>query len=103
MSSLTDKVNNQQQIETTIMSALSSAYPSVSSKKLTDADEKIERLFLDFEKIMHYISYPCDDVEAEKRRPDSINPSTASSVSLYKIVDMMGVFKPENRCYSLLL
>lgn len=71
MSTMIDKVDHQHpQTESTIMSALSSAYPSVNSRKLTDADEKIERIFYDFEKIMYYISFPCDDFtsEGEKRR-----------------------------------
>lgn len=85
MSSLIDKVDNQPpQAESTIMSALSSAYPSVNSRKLTDADEKIERIFYDFEKIMYFISFPCDEVnEGDKRRArtDLSNTTTASSVS----------------------
>jgi hypothetical protein len=108
MSTLIDKVDShQQQPESTIMSALSSAYPSVNSRKLTDADEKIERIFYDFEKIMYFISFPCDDVsnEGEKRRArtgkgnnmfhstitligfsiDLSNTTTASSVSIAHI------------------
>lgn len=88
MSSLIDKVDNQhQQPESTIMSALSSAYPSVNSRKLTDADEKIELVFYDFEKIMYFISFPCDDTnEGEKRRArtELSNTTTASSVSKKK-------------------
>lgn len=88
MSSLIDKVDNQhQQPESTIMSALSSAYPSVNSRKLTDADEKIELIFYDFEKIMYFISFPCDDTnEGEKRRArtELSNTTTASSVSKKK-------------------
>lgn len=88
MSSLIDKVDNQPpQAESTIMSALSSAYPSVNSRKLTDADEKIERIFYDFEKIMYFISFPCDEVnEGDKRRArtDLSNTTTASSVSTSK-------------------
>ncbi|GAA5807781.1 hypothetical protein MFLAVUS_001160 [Mucor flavus] len=84
MSSLIDKVDNQhQQPESTIMSALSSAYPSVNSRKLTDADEKIELIFYDFEKIMYFISFPCDDTnEGEKRRArtELSNTTTASSI-----------------------
>jgi phosphoinositide-3-kinase regulatory subunit 4 len=71
MSSLIDKVDgSQQQPDSAIMSALSSAYPSVTSRKLTDADEKIERIFYDFEKLMYFISFPCEDIahEGEKRR-----------------------------------
>lgn len=66
VSSLTDHV--EQQKDSTIMSALSSAYPNATSKKLTDADEKIERIFHDFEKIMYYVSYPCEDVDDEEKR-----------------------------------
>ncbi|KAI8997088.1 armadillo-type protein [Pilobolus umbonatus] len=61
MSSVTDKVDTLNQTDTTILSALSSAYPSVSSRKLTDADEKIERIFFDFDKIMDYISFAGED------------------------------------------
>lgn len=71
MSSMIDKVDGgQQQPDSTIMSALSSAYPSMNGRKLTDADEKIERIFYDFEKLMHFISFPCEDAahEGEKRR-----------------------------------
>lgn len=71
MSTMIDKVDHQHpQAESTIMSALSSAYPSVNSKNSTNADEKIDRVFYDFEKIMYYISCPCDDLsnEGEKRR-----------------------------------
>ena len=46
MSSLTDKV---EQKDSTFFSALSSAYPNMTSRKLTDADEKIVRVFFDFE------------------------------------------------------
>ncbi|EIE85776.1 hypothetical protein RO3G_10486 [Rhizopus delemar RA 99-880] len=83
MSSLTDKA--EQQKDPTIMSTLSSAYPSTASKKLTDADEKIERVFHDFEKIMDYVSYPCEDIHLEekrKMRKDSLNTATASSILL---------------------
>ncbi|CAO3698380.1 unnamed protein product [Rhizopus stolonifer] len=83
VSSLTDHA--EQQKDSTIMSALSSAYPNATSKKLTDADEKIERIFHDFEKIMYYVSYPCEDVDEEekrKTRKDSLNAATASSILL---------------------
>ncbi|KAI9246797.1 armadillo-type protein, partial [Helicostylum pulchrum] len=84
MSSLVDKVDNQQQQpDSTIMSAVSSAYPSVNRKKITDADEKIESIFYDFEKIMYFISFPCDDTnEGEKRRArtELSNTTTASSI-----------------------
>jgi phosphoinositide-3-kinase regulatory subunit 4 len=65
MSSLNEKVDYQQQKQNddpTIISALSSAYPSFNSRNLTDADEKIERVFYDFEKIMDFISKPTDEV-----------------------------------------
>ncbi|KAI7899371.1 uncharacterized protein BX663DRAFT_555007 [Cokeromyces recurvatus] len=62
MSSLNQKQKHKQpsqQIDSAIMSALSSAYPSINrSQKLTDADEKIERVFHDFQKIMHFVSCP---------------------------------------------
>jgi phosphoinositide-3-kinase regulatory subunit 4 len=63
MSSLNEKIDYQQQKQNddpTILSALSSAYPSFNSRKLTDADEKIERVFYDFEKILDFISKPND-------------------------------------------
>ncbi|CEG71017.1 Putative VPS15 protein kinase [Rhizopus microsporus] len=63
MSSLTDKV---EQKDSTLFSALSSAYPNMTSRKLTDADEKIERVFFDFEKIMDYVS--SEDVDEEKHK-----------------------------------
>lgn len=63
MSSLTDKV---EQKDSTFFSALSSAYPNMTSRKLTDADEKIERVFFDFEKIMDYVS--SEDVDEEKHK-----------------------------------
>ncbi|CEI91815.1 hypothetical protein RMCBS344292_06093 [Rhizopus microsporus] len=73
MSSLTDKV---EQKDSTLFSALSSAYPNMTSRKLTDADEKIERVFFDFEKIMDYVS--SEDVNEEKHKK---RKATASSVT----------------------
>lgn len=82
MCSLNEKANQtQHKTDSTIMSALSSAYPSVNSQKLTDADEKIERIFYDFEKIMYFISFPCDDVDVEKRKNSLTNTGTAASVT----------------------
>ncbi|KAI7887760.1 armadillo-type protein [Mucor mucedo] len=87
MSTMIDKIDHQHpQAESTIMSALSSAYPSVNSKNSTNADEKIDRVFYDFEKIMYYISFPCDDLsnDGEKRRArtELSNTTTASSILL---------------------
>ncbi|ORE14906.1 ARM repeat-containing protein [Rhizopus microsporus] len=79
MSSLTDKV---EQKDSTFFSALSSAYPNMTSRKLTDADEKIERVFFDFEKIMDYVSSEDVDEEKHKKRKDSFNTATASSILL---------------------
>ncbi|KAI9279542.1 hypothetical protein BY458DRAFT_584681 [Sporodiniella umbellata] len=83
MGSITDHAEKQK--DSTIMSALSTACPNTASKKLTYADEKIERIFLDFEKIMYYVSYSCDDTndeEKRKTRKDSLNAATASSILL---------------------
>ncbi|OBZ87474.1 putative serine/threonine-protein kinase VPS15 [Choanephora cucurbitarum] len=85
MSTLNEKAPQQQaqqqqkQAESTIMSALSSAYPSINNRKITDADEKIERVFYDFEKILYFISAPCDH---NKTRSDLPNTTTASSILL---------------------
>lgn len=83
MSTFAEKFEHQTpaQPQSKIMSEISAAYPNANSRKLTDADEKIERIFYDFEKIMYFISFPCDhtnDTDGYKKRNDSM---TASSVS----------------------
>lgn len=65
MSSLNAKIDYQRQKQNddpTILSALCSAYPSFNNRKMTDADEKIERVFYDFEKIIDFISKPNDQM-----------------------------------------
>ncbi|RCH97242.1 Serine/threonine-protein kinase, partial [Rhizopus stolonifer] len=74
MSALNQKVHSPpEQTDTTILSALSSAYPNVNTK-LTDADEKMEHVFDDFERILYFIS----SSDTERKRADS----TASSILL---------------------
>ena len=82
MSTFVEKFDHQppSQPQSKIMSEISAAYPNANSRKLTDADGKIERMFYDFEKIMNFISFPCQDVhdaDGHKKRNDSM---TASSV-----------------------
>ncbi|KAI8979775.1 hypothetical protein BDF20DRAFT_913285 [Mycotypha africana] len=78
------KHNTKNTAESTIIAALSSAYPSISKqRKLTDADEKIERIFYDFDRIIHNVSIQCDNDTTSsnvrtKRRPSN----TATSVLL---------------------
>lgn len=87
MSTFVEKFNHQppSQPQSKIMSEISTAYPNANSRKLTDADGKIERMFYDFEKIMYFISFPCEDLndsDGRKKRNDSM---TASSVSVHKM------------------
>ncbi|CAO0789210.1 unnamed protein product [Mucor circinelloides] len=84
MSTFVEKFDHQppSQPQSKIMSEISAAYPNANSRKLTDADGKIERMFYDFEKIMNFISFPCQDVhdaDGHKKRNDSM---TASSILL---------------------
>ncbi|KAI8641016.1 hypothetical protein BD408DRAFT_389715 [Parasitella parasitica] len=84
MSMLVEKFQHQPspQPQSKIMSEISTAYPNANSRKLTDADGKIERMFYDFEKIMYFISFPCQDlsnVDGRKKKNDSV---TASSILL---------------------
>ncbi|CEP11758.1 hypothetical protein [Parasitella parasitica] len=84
MSTLVEKFQHQPppQPQSKIMSEISSAYPNANSRKLADADGKIERMFYDFEKIMYFISFPCQDVDhadGRKKKNDSV---TASSILL---------------------
>ncbi|CAO3623542.1 unnamed protein product [Mucor fragilis] len=84
MSTFVEKFEHQPptQPQSKIMSEISAAYPNANSRKLTDADGKIERMFYDFEKIMYFISVPCQeihDADGRKKRNDSM---TASSILL---------------------
>ncbi|KAI9485192.1 MAG: armadillo-type protein [Benjaminiella poitrasii] len=107
MSSLNEKLDrhhHSQQMDSTIMSALSSAYPSINSnRKLTDVDEKIERVFYDFEKIMYFISSPCDDInengEKKKSKSESSSKATTSSI-LLPPTSSIPVSSPANKSYT---
>ncbi|KAL9539523.1 hypothetical protein MBANPS3_010209 [Mucor bainieri] len=84
MSTFVDTFEHQTptQPQSKIMSEISAAYPNASSRKLTDADGKIERIFYDFEKIMYFISVPCQDVHDPERRKKRNDSMTASSILL---------------------
>lgn len=84
MSTFVEKFEHQPptQPQSKIMSEISAAYPNANSRKLTDADGKMERMFYDFEKIMYFISVPCQDVldgDGRKKRNDSMTASSVSS------------------------
>ncbi|KAI8391462.1 uncharacterized protein BYT42DRAFT_602293 [Radiomyces spectabilis] len=73
ISSITDKCDHIPTTPTRSLPKLPSAFPGVAplNKRLTDADEKIERIYHDFDKIAYFISAPTEQAQQSNTKPTS--------------------------------
>ncbi|KAJ8663211.1 hypothetical protein O0I10_001388 [Lichtheimia ornata] len=114
ISSVTEPIDYEatQQSTAAVADAMSSALMGVNSisKKLIDADEKIERIYHDFDKIAYFVSFQGDSIPTtqpdsttarpggprERRRTLTDLPNTtASSIILPPILNIPN-YEPEN-------